>query len=137
MRILATQALSLCFLCFYLHIEIIVHDACFFSVVSFCVVVAPNMAVPIDAGNVEQFLPAVVVLLKNVADSLVDTDDVLVGSDNDSPLARRVTRVHKAVVDMHTIVSSVLHDFRLAHARTILDDKLGFWILPRSTAWFS
>jgi hypothetical protein len=38
---------------------------------------------------------------------------------------------------MNTIVASVLHDFRLAHARTILDDELRFWVRPRSTTWFS
>jgi hypothetical protein len=37
-----------------------------------------------------------------------------------------VTRVHDTLVDMNTIVSSVLHDFWLAHARTILDAELGF-----------
>jgi hypothetical protein len=42
-----------------------------------------------------------------------------------------------ALLDMNTIIASVLHDFRLAHARTVLDNELGFWVLPRSTAWFS
>ena len=31
----------------------------------------------------------------------------------------------------------MLHDFKLAHARYILDDELGFWVLLQSTAWFS
>jgi hypothetical protein len=44
--------------------------------------------------------------------------------------------VHDALVNMNSIIASVLHDFRVAHARTILDEELGFWVLPRSTAWF-
>ena len=38
---------------------------------------------------------------------------------------------------MNTILTYVLHNFRLAHAWYILDEELGFWKLPRSTAWFS
>jgi hypothetical protein len=45
--------------------------------------------------------------------------------------------VHDTLVDMNTVIAYVLHDFRLVHARTILDEELGFWILPRSTTWFS
>jgi hypothetical protein len=94
----------------------------------------------VDSANVEDFLPAVVVLLKNVADSLVESEDGI-ASDDSSPSDRvcvsRVTKVHDALVDMNTIITSVLHDFRLAHMRYILDKELGFWVLPRSTAWFS
>jgi hypothetical protein len=86
---------------------------------------------------VEAFLPAVVVLLKNVADSLVESNEVLAASDDDSSSENRLRRVHKGLVDMNTIIASVLHDFRLSHARTVLDDELGYWVCPRSTAWFS
>ena len=98
------------------------------------------MATTIDTSNVEYFLPAVVVLLKNVADSLVIVDDVLMSSEDDAddpPPANRVTRVHDSLLNMNTILTSVLHDFGLAHARCILDEELGFWVLLRSTAWFS
>lgn len=48
------------------------------------------MATAVDTANVENFLPAVVVLLKNVADSLVNIDDVVMAADDDGdgpPLA--------------------------------------------------
>jgi hypothetical protein len=98
------------------------------------------MATTVDPANVEEFLPAVVVLLKNVADSMLDSEDAALASDAGVGAAAPptcATKVHEALVDMNTIVTSVLHDFRLAHARCILDDELGFWVLPRSTAWFS
>jgi hypothetical protein len=94
------------------------------------------MADPCDPSNVEEFLPAIVVLLKNVVDSMVN-GDAAVSSSNEGPSSSHATRVHNALVDMNAIIASVLHDFRLAHARTILDEELGFWVLPRSTAWFS
>jgi hypothetical protein len=41
------------------------------------------------------------------------------------------------LINMETIVSSVLHDFRLSNAAALLGADLGFWVQPRSTAWFS
>jgi hypothetical protein len=52
-----------------------------------------------------------------------------------TPPLSRVIRVHGALVDMNTVVAATLHDFRLAHARTIVDEEW-FWVRPRSTAWF-
>jgi hypothetical protein len=95
------------------------------------------MAAHVDPSNVEEFLPVVVVLLKHVANALVETEEAGAGPSDVHPPFSRVTRVHDALVDMNTIVASVLHDFRLAHVRTILDEELGFWVRPRSTTWFS
>jgi hypothetical protein len=30
-----------------------------------------------------------------------------------------------------------MHDFRLAHAAELIERELGWWVLPRSTCWFS
>jgi hypothetical protein len=98
---------------------------------------AEAMAAHVDPTNLEEFLPVVAVLLKNVAESLAETDEALAAAADVVPPVNRVTRVHAALVDMNTILAFVLHDFRLAHARTILDEELGFWVRPRSTAWFS
>ena len=88
------------------------------------------MAVRADPANVEEFLPLVAVLLKNVADSLADTEVALAAATDVQPIVSRVTRVHGALVDMNTILVSVLHDFRVAHANTIMDEELGFWMQP-------
>ena len=48
-----------------------------------------------------------------------------------------VSLVHETFVNLNAIVASVLHDFRIIHASTLLDQELGWWILPRSTSWFS
>jgi hypothetical protein len=97
------------------------------------------MATALDPASVDEFLPAVLILLRNVADCMFDTEMLAVdgGEDSDEPPLRPVTRLHDTLMDMNTVIASVLHDFRLAHSRTILDDELGFWVLPRSTAWFS
>jgi hypothetical protein len=88
-----------------------------------------SMAMAVDTTNVENFLPVVVVLLKNIANSLVNVDDVLMVGEDDAdgpPPASRATRVHESLLNMNTILTSVLHDFCLAHARCILDEELGF-----------
>jgi hypothetical protein len=90
-----------------------------------------------DPADVEGFLPVVVVLLKNVADSIVDSTDAVLESEGDASSVNHVTRIHESLVNMNTIMASVLHDFRLSHARAVLDNELGFWVLSRSTAWFS
>ena len=97
------------------------------------------MATSLEPASVDEFLPAVLVLLWNVADSMFDTEMVAIdgGEDSDEPPLRHVTRMHDTLTDMNTVIASVLHDFRLAHSRTILDEELGFWVLPRSTVWFS
>jgi hypothetical protein len=109
----------------------------FVEFVSLCAAFSEAMAAHVDPANLEEFLPVVAVLLKNVAESLAETDKALAAAADVVPPVSRVTRVHAALVDMNTILASVLHDFRLAHARTILDEELGFWVRPRSTAWFS
>ena len=38
---------------------------------------------------------------------------------------------------MNYIISSVLHNFRVTNAGTLLDEDLGFWVKPRSKVWFS
>ena len=48
-----------------------------------------------------------------------------------------VAQVHDTLVSMNSIIASVLHDFRIAHATTLLDQELGWWVMPRSTSWFS
>jgi hypothetical protein len=95
------------------------------------------MASLADPVDVEGFFPIVVVLLKNVTYSIVDSNEALVDLDEDTSIVNCVTRVHEFFVHMNTIIASMLYDFRLSHARAILDDELGFWVLPYSTAWFS
>jgi hypothetical protein len=38
---------------------------------------------------------------------------------------------------METIVSTVLHDFHLKNATSLLEADIGYWVLPWSSAWFS
>ena len=88
----------------------------------------------IDPTNVEGFLPMVVVLLKKVANPMVYSNKALLDSKKNVSSATQVARIHEALINMNTIIAFILHNFRLAHAKTILDEELGFWILPHSTA---
>lgn len=81
------------------------------------------MASGVDPHNVQSFLLVVVVLLNNIAESLVEPKNAVSKSSDDAPLVSRMTKVHDTQVDMNSIVVSVLHEFRFAHARTILDEE--------------
>jgi hypothetical protein len=95
---------------------------------AFFLFVVEAMAIAVDPASVKEFLPAVLVLLHDVADCMLETENTVVdgGEDSDDPPIPPVTRVHDTLVDMNMVIASILHDFRLAHARTILDEELGF-----------
>ena len=95
------------------------------------------MAREVSTRNGEYFLPIIVVLFKNVVDSLAGTEEVLAAFADVSPPQSHILRVHDALVDMNIVIAAILHDFHLVHARTILDKELGFSVLPRSTVWYS
>ena len=89
----------------------------------------------LDPRNVAFFLPSLVLLLQNVVDSMFRPGDVIPPDEGEGGVD--VGMVHEALVNMNTIVASVLHDFRVVHAATLLDQELSWWVLPRSTSWFS
>lgn len=89
----------------------------------------------LDPQNVAFFLPSLVLLLQNVVDTMFRPDEVIAPDEGEGSVD--VGTVHETLVNMNTIVASVLHDFRIAHATTLLDQELGWWVLPRSTSWFS
>jgi hypothetical protein len=72
------------------------------------------MATAVDSTNVEEFIPTVVVLLKNVVDYMVESEEADIGGDSGASASvpvSHVTRVHDTLVDMNTIITFVLHDF--------------------------
>lgn len=77
----------------------------------------------VDPIEVAKFLRAVVLLLQNVVLMMSATEEALASYDGIS--APFMLQVHDVVVNIETIVSSVLHDFRLAHAYSLLGDELG------------
>lgn len=89
----------------------------------------------LDPRNVAFFLPSLVLLLQNVVDTMFRPGEDIPPDEGDG--AVHVPQVHETLVNMNSIVASVLHDFRVAHAVTLLEQELGWWVLPRSTSWFS
>jgi hypothetical protein len=69
------------------------------------------MANLVDPANLEDFLLAVVVLLKNIAASMVESSAAILDGEADAPLGHRVIRVHESLLNMNTIFASVLQDF--------------------------
>jgi hypothetical protein len=57
-------------------------------------------------------------------------------TDVDHPLLSP-TLVHRTLLEMNSILSSILHDFRFTHSSSLIDPGLGWWVKPRSLAWFS
>jgi hypothetical protein len=95
------------------------------------------MARLVNNRDLSRFLPALLVLLQNVVDNWVQTED---NGENGSDVQQPVlcpNLVHNTLQDMNGILSTVLHDFQLAHSASFLDAKVGWWVKPRSLAWFS
>lgn len=43
----------------------------------------------------------------------------------------------ESTLDMVTVTRAALYTFRLSNVTSLLGDDLGYWVKPRSTAWFS
>jgi hypothetical protein len=87
--------------------------------------------------DLSRFLPALLVLLHNVVENWVQSEDT---GDNATDVQHRllsVNLVHSTLLDLNSILSSVLHDFRLSHSSSLMDPELGWWVKPRNLAWFS
>lgn len=83
------------------------------------------MAPIIDLTQLTFFLPTLIILLQNVVDAIVDIEDGLTFADDNPHAAISIAHVHKSVVDTNTMIVSVLHDFRIAHVNSILENGLG------------
>lgn len=93
------------------------------------------MANPSPPDAVVPFITSVVVLLQNVVGTMFAAEEGI--SSEDGRPTPIVADIHDTLVSMETIVSTALHDFRLRNATLLLGADIGFWVLPRSTAWFS
>lgn len=89
----------------------------------------------VDPQNVACFLPSLVLLLQNVVDSMFRPEDTIPPDEGDA--SGEIGQVHDTLINMNSIIASVLHDFRIVHATSLLDQELGWWVMPRSTSWFS
>ena len=74
---------------------------------------------PVQCGN---FLPSLVLLLQNVVDSMFRPVDSIPPDEGDGSVD--VVQVHETLVNLNSIVASVLHDFSIVHASTLLDQGL-------------
>jgi hypothetical protein len=76
------------------------------------------------------FVSSLVVLLQNVVGTMFGPKKVR-NSDDGNPTSV-VEEMHEMLMNMETIVSSVLHDFRLSNAALLLGQH---WVLG-STSWY-
>ena len=84
-----------------------------------------------------EFLPALLVLLHNVVENWMQSEDTSDNVPDVQHLLLSINLVHNTMLDFNSILSSVLHDFRLSHFSSLMDAKLGWWVNLRSLAWFS
>jgi hypothetical protein len=87
-----------------------------------------------EPEEVVGFLTSLIIFLRNIHMDMMPTEQ---NQDDTTMEMQPFHRVHNTVQQMDRIVSSILHDFRISNAETLLDKELGFWIKPRSKAWFS
>lgn len=57
--------------------------------------------------------------------------------DDDNSLVQMTEFPENSTVDIESVTRATLHTFRLSNVFSLLDDDLGYWVKPRSTAWFS
>lgn len=95
------------------------------------------MAILSETIEVLAFVTLLVLLLQNVHDEM--QKDIALNDDvhHDEANYTVIQSVHRNLMHMNYIVSSVLHNFRVTNAGKLLDEDLGFWVKPRSKVWFS
>ena len=81
------------------------------------------------------FVSSLVVLLQNVVGMMFGPEEACASEHGKQ--TPTLSQMHETLVNMETIVLSVLHDFRMSNASTLLGAEVGYWVLPRSSAWFS
>ena len=57
--------------------------------------------------------------------------------DTENPFDSITGLSDSSSLDMETVTRAALYNFRLCNVFSLLDDDLGYWVKPRSTAWFS
>lgn len=71
----------------------------------------------------------------HACDDVEDCDLAIDIEDDDVMMS--LSSGQETLVSIDTIISSILHDMFIQRAGSILDCDLGYWVLPRSTTWFS
>ena len=94
-----------------------------------------------DSFDSKEFLPTLFVLFKNNANSMLEgLPETSAESDSNSQLLHcsncPTLYIHNALVQMKRVISTALHDIPVMPSHIMLDNELGFWMLPRWTAWF-
>ena len=93
------------------------------------------MAILSESVEVLAFVSSLILLLLNVHDEM--QKDVALHDEvhHDEANYIVIRSIHRS---MHMkYISSILHNFRVSNAGTLLDEDLGFWVKPRSKVWFS
>ena len=79
----------------------------------------------------------VLLMLLDVNQSLHIPNLVDVEENSFDPLSAIVHTLDNSSSDVSQMFRATLHQFRLCTPFEYLEDRLGFWVKPRSTTWFS
>ena len=81
--------------------------------------------------SLAMFLPTLLIVFQNATKFFFHDDENYLFYDDVEETD--VGSVHQTLVDMESIVASVLHNFRLQNVGAILLKDLRWWVLPHST----
>jgi hypothetical protein len=95
------------------------------------------MAALQEPVEVVAFVSALLVLLLNVQEALQQAIGIHVLQSDEPEALGTVDSCHETLVDMNLAAAVSLHCFRLLNSQFLLSEDLGFWVKPRSMAWFT
>ena len=78
------------------------------------------------------FLSSLVLLLQNVIKTMFHHHKDVLLDEGDACM--KVGEVHDTLVNINSIMASILHNFRIVDASTLVDQELGWWVLSWSTS---
>ena len=97
----------------------------------------PNMEFPAIPSELMAIASTLLLLLLSANRALDIQDSVDTEEDNSNPFHSISAVADQSSMDIETVTSTAFHNFRLCNVFSLLGDDLGYWVKPRSTAWFS
>jgi hypothetical protein len=90
-----------------------------------------------EPGDVIALVSTLLVLLLNVEDALLQSIRVPVLVAEDPEVLGTIQECHDTLQDLSVAVVAILYYFRVFNSYFLFSEDLGFWVKPRSTAWFT
>ena len=90
-----------------------------------------------ELGKVIALMSALIVLLLNVQDTVQQAVRLDFLNAEDPEALETVQVCHDILHDLHLATATSLHCFHILNCYVIFPNDFGFWVKPRSIAWFT